>query len=93
LICIKRVLAGRLYDGPSTFLEEKAMHSNVGDRDRIIRIIAGVCILGAFFVLEGNARWLALIGVIPLVTGLVRWCPAYKLLGLSTRATAHTTTN
>jgi hypothetical protein len=93
LICIKRVLAGRLYDGPSTFLEEKAMHSNVGDRDRIIRIIAGVCILGAFFVLEGNARWLTLIGVIPLVTGLVRWCPAYKLLGLSTQATAHTPTN
>ena len=62
------------------------MHSNVGNRDRIIRIIAGVCILGAFFVLEGNARWLALIGLIPLATGLVRWCPAYRLLGLSTRA-------
>ena len=67
------------------------MHSNVGNSDRIIRIIAGVCILGAFFVLEGNARWLALIGLIPLVTGLVRWCPAYRLLGLSTSAGAHTT--
>lgn len=66
------------------------MHSNVGNSDRIIRIIAGVFILGAFFVLEGNARWLALIGVIPLVTGLVRWCPAYTLLGLSTRTGIHT---
>jgi hypothetical protein len=71
-------------------VEEKAMQSNVGDSDRIIRIIAGVFILGAFFVLEGNARWLALVGFIPLVTGLVRWCPAYTLLGLSTRSSAHT---
>jgi hypothetical protein len=66
------------------------MHPNVGNSDRIIRIIAGLCILGAFFVLEGNARWLALIGLIPLVTGLVRWCPAYGILGLSTRAGPHT---
>lgn len=68
------------------------MQSNVGDADRIVRIIAGLVILGTFFVLEGNARWLALIGVIPLFTGLVRWCPAYKLFGLSTRAAPTTKT-
>ncbi|MFL6582818.1 MAG: DUF2892 domain-containing protein [Burkholderiales bacterium] len=61
------------------------MNLNVGYTDRAIRVIAGVAILFSFFLLEGHARWLALFGVVPLATGLIRWCPAYSLLGLSTR--------
>jgi hypothetical protein len=30
-------------------------------------------------------RWLGLIGLVPLATGLFRWCPAYVLLGMNTR--------
>jgi hypothetical protein len=59
------------------------MKPNVGNTDRIIRIVAGIILLGAIFVIEGNLRWLGLIGVVPLVTGLFRWCPAYELLGLN----------
>jgi len=60
------------------------MGQNIGSTDRIVRIVAGIVILGSFFLLEGNARWLALIGIVPLATGLFRWCPAYALLGLNT---------
>jgi len=60
------------------------MSFNVGSTDRMLRIVAGIVILGLFFVLDGNFRWLALIGIVPLGTGLFRWCPAYALLGLNT---------
>jgi hypothetical protein len=64
------------------------MNSNVGTSDRIVRIVAGIVILCSFFLLEGNVRWLALIGIVPLATGLIRWCPAYALFGLDTCGTA-----
>jgi len=35
-------------------------------------------------VLEGNARYWALIGFVPLLTGIFRVCPAYSVLGLNT---------
>jgi len=60
------------------------MNFNVGHTDRAIRVVVGVAILCSFFVLEGNARWLALVGIVPLATGLIRWCPAYSLVGLTT---------
>lgn len=60
------------------------MKSNVGNTDRIIRIVAGIAMLAAVVLIEGNLRWLGLIGVVPLATGLFRWCPAYSLLGLDT---------
>jgi len=44
----------------------------------------GVALLALVFVLEGSARWLGLIGILPLATGLFRFCPAYALFGLST---------
>lgn len=60
------------------------MTINVGSVDRVIRIAAGLAILSLLFMLEGNARWWGLIGLVPLITGLVRWCPAYTLIGTST---------
>jgi len=60
------------------------MKANLGNADRVIRIAAGILILSAVFLLEGNARWLGLIGIVPLATGLIRWCPAYSLLGTNT---------
>ena len=67
------------------------MKANVGNADRAIRIIAGILILSAVFLLEGNARWFGLIGIVPLATGLIRWCPAYGLLGMNTCGTASKT--
>jgi Protein of unknown function (DUF2892) len=59
------------------------MTSNVGGADRIARIVLGLAILSLLFVLEGNARWLGLIGLVPLTTALLGWCPAYTLVGFS----------
>jgi len=56
------------------------MTVNVGGIDRILRIVAGLAVLSLFFVLEGNARYWALVGFVPLF----RYCPAYSLIGLST---------
>ncbi len=60
------------------------MNVNVGNVDRLVRIIAGLVILSVFFLAEGNLRWWGLIGLVPLATGLFRWCPAYALLGMNT---------
>ena len=60
------------------------MKINVGSADRIIRIIVGLGLLSLLFLLDGNARWFGLIGIVPLVTGLSRRCPAYGLLGFNT---------
>lgn len=59
--------------------------TNVGSADRIIRIVVGIVLL-ALFVLYPAASWhyWALIGIIPLVTGLAGTCPLYSVFGLST---------
>jgi Protein of unknown function (DUF2892) len=60
------------------------MYINVGGVDKVIRIMVGVGVLSLFFLLQGDARWLGLLGVVPLATGLVGYCPLYALLGLDT---------
>jgi hypothetical protein len=55
---------------------------NVGTTDRIIRIIAGVAILSLAFV--GTQSPWAYLGIIPLATGIIGWCPPYALFGIST---------
>ena len=58
---------------------------NVGKNDRLIRIIIGIILLSLLFFLEGNAKYVGLLGVVPLFTGLANYCPLYKLLGIDTR--------
>lgn len=59
--------------------------NNVGGLDRAVRVIAGLVLLGLFFIYpEASWRYYALIGIIPLFTGLFGTCPLYSLLGLST---------
>ena len=59
--------------------------TNEGGFDRALRVIAGLVLLALFF-LYPDASWRnwTLIGVIPLLTGLVGWCPLYRVFGLST---------
>jgi hypothetical protein len=56
--------------------------TNEGTIDRAVRIIAGLAILSLAFV--GPQSPLGYIGLVPLVTGVIGFCPAYRLLGLST---------
>jgi hypothetical protein len=58
------------------------MQINSGQIDRALRIIAGVALLVWAVFLNGPV-W-AYIGILPLVTGLLKWCPAYKVLGINT---------
>lgn len=60
------------------------MQVNVGQTDRIIRVIVGLVLLGLVFLIDSRLRWLGLIGLAPLVTGLAGRCPGYRLLGIST---------
>jgi len=60
------------------------MTNNVGGADRAIRIVLGLALLGLFFLQTGNLHWIGLIGIVPLMTGILRWCPAYRLFGIST---------
>ena len=57
------------------------MSVNVGGIDRILRILVGAVLIA--WALTGGPVW-AWIGVVPLATGLVKFCPFYPLLGLST---------
>lgn len=66
------------------------MTPNVGSFDRVLRIVAGLAILSLYFVLEGNARYWALLGIVPILTGTFRFCPAYPLLGINTCGTKKT---
>jgi len=60
------------------------MKKNAGTVDRALRIVAGIVILNLFFVLDDSYRWWALIGLVPLSTGLAGWCPAYLPFGIHT---------
>ncbi|MFZ5557991.1 MAG: YgaP family membrane protein [Pseudomonadota bacterium] len=57
------------------------MKTNVGGIDRILRIFAGLVLIGLAAGIGTPWTW---IGVLPLVTGVVGSCPAYSLIGLST---------
>ncbi len=54
---------------------------NVGSIDRVIRIVAGVAIIGAGVYYQS---WWGAIGAVPLLTGLMGWCPPYVLFGWKT---------
>ena len=58
------------------------MEKNVGGVDRILRIIIGLGLISLVFV--GPMTPWGWIGVIPLLSAIVGFCPAYRLIGLST---------
>lgn len=62
------------------------MRCNVGGIDRALRIIVGLALLAAGYLVPAVGWW-GLVGLLPLATGLVRFCPAYTLLGIRTCAT------
>ncbi|NLR72716.1 DUF2892 domain-containing protein [Novosphingobium sp. ERN07] len=55
---------------------------NVGGIDRVLRIVLGLVLIALVFV--GPKTPLGWIGVVPLLTGLMRTCPLYTLIGLNT---------
>jgi hypothetical protein len=61
--------------------KERSMKANVGGIDKILRIVAGLALIA--WAVMGGPVW-AWIGVVPLATGLMGWCPAYLLIGMNT---------
>ena len=60
------------------------MQCNVGKTDRLVRIIAGLVLIAIGFVYQS---WWGAIGIVPLLTGALRWCPAYIPFKISTDKT------
>jgi len=61
------------------------MKANVGRTERLIRVVVGIVIVGIGVV---YGSWWGAIGLVPLATGLIGWCPPYALLGINTCSTA-----
>lgn len=55
---------------------------NVGSTDKIIRIAVGALLI--LLALTGTIGWWGWIGVVPIASALMGWCPAYTLLGIKT---------
>ena len=57
------------------------MAANVGGIDKTVRIVAGAGLIGA--TVAGMLPVWGYIGIVPLATGLLNWCPAYTLFGMN----------
>lgn len=62
------------------------MMHNVGNTDRILRVVLGLVLISLFFL--GPTTLLGWLGVIVLATALLRFCPAYAIFGINTGRTA-----
>jgi hypothetical protein len=62
------------------------MTKNVGTVDRAVRVLLGVVLLSYAAIGSGSLRWWGLIGFVPLLTAIVRVCPAYLPFGINTCA-------
>jgi len=63
------------------------MKQNIGKTDKIIRIIAGIVIIVLGLVFKS---WWGIVGVLPLITAAIGWCPGYVPFGISTCKTENT---
>lgn len=57
------------------------MKKNIGSIDRVIRVILGLVIIGLGI---GFKSWLGLIGLVPIFTTTIGWCPLYAPFGITT---------
>jgi len=60
------------------------MHTNIGPMDCAVRLALGGLLLGLFLFVDGPVQWVGMLGVWPLATGLMRWCPFYATVGIDT---------
>ena len=58
------------------------MNKNIGSADKIARLVIGALLI--VLALTETIGWWGWIGVVPVATALLNWCPAYTLLGIRT---------
>lgn len=57
------------------------MQCNVGKSERVVRVVAGLAMIGAGFYF---GSWWGAVGIVPLLTGITGYCPPYQMLGINT---------
>lgn len=62
------------------------MKKNIGNVERVVRVILGIVVVSLTFV-GPRSPW-AFLGIIPIVTGVIGYCPPYALLGIDTTSQA-----
>jgi hypothetical protein len=67
---------------PNYLKKENSMKKNIGCIDRVLRVVLGLALI--VLAVAGVIGVWGWVGVVPLATGLLRFCPAYTLLGLNT---------
>jgi hypothetical protein len=67
--------------GPNHPLEHD-MTRNVGGIDRLLRAVIGLTLIA--LAATGTVGWWGWLGIVPLITAAVGWCPPYSLLGWNT---------
>lgn len=65
----------------NNLLSEVEMKKNMGNTDRALRLIIGLILIAVGFFYQ---TWWGVIGIIPLATAFLNWCPAYVPFGIST---------
>ncbi len=63
---------------------EQILMKNVGQTDRVVRLVVAAVLFSLFFLISGPLRWISLLGFVPLYTGLMGTCYVYTLLGMNT---------
>jgi hypothetical protein len=63
--------------------------NNEGIVDRVLRVLLGLGLLT--LVVVGPKTWLGLVGLVPLITGLIGFCPLYRAFGIRTGRLSHST--
>jgi len=58
---------------------------NIGNKERVVRIVAGALLTSLAF--WGPTNLWFLLGIVPLATGLIGWCPPYQIFGINTNST------
>ena len=64
--------------------EVLSMKKNVGTVDRAVRVVVGVALIAWALLGTSEYAWAGWIGVAPLLTAVMGWCPPYSLLGINT---------
>ena len=65
------------------------MQPNVGKLDATIRYIVGIALLLMVVLLDSAWRWVGLIGIVPIVSAAINFCPLWRVLGINTQEHGH----
>ena len=65
------------------------MVANIGSIDRVLRIVLGIGLLSMLVFVDGPSKFWGLIGIVPLATAAMRFCPLYAVLGVRTCQASH----